>query len=149
MQGAREFLTVLSLEEFRVTRSALFRQRLDRATDDLLAALPRRARSWGLARKLVNIFLRDALYTAYLRDHFGLDAAEQFYELPLDSITARCLREEDRAGRLPRWHGVTHLTREVSDQYQAAAAAIASARSVARVHLDAYWWGDRRNKDTV
>ncbi len=86
VSAAREFFATLPLENFGVSNPAIFRQRLDRATGNLFGALPREAQSWGLARKLLNIFLRDALYTAYLRTRFGLDAAEELYELPLDSI---------------------------------------------------------------
>lgn len=145
IEKAREFLAVLPLEPFGSGESALFRSSLDEATKKLSGAFPVRGRSWGLARKLLNIFLRDALYTAYLRNHFHLDRSEAFYELPLDSITARCLRQEIPNGGLPRWKGVKHLTVDVSALYQDAASRAAVSYRVARVHLDAYWWaGDRR-----
>lgn len=140
VEAARRYLAVLPLRQFGVSREEVFRSRLDRATQRLTAALPGRGRSWGVARKLLNIFLRDALYTSYLRDRFRLGASEQFYELPLDSITAKRLRREVAAGQLPRWKGVKYLIPEVSQQYQTAAAAIAIARGIARAHLDAYWW---------
>jgi hypothetical protein len=34
----------------------------------------------------------------------------------------------------------------MSDQYQAAAQAVAAARGIARVHLDAYWWAGRSSR---
>jgi len=67
-------------------------------------------------------------------------------ELPLDSITAKRLRQDLGRGRLPRWHGVKRLAPEISDEYQAAAQKIAAARGIARIHLDAYWWGVRDRK---
>jgi hypothetical protein len=97
-----------------------------------------------VARKLLNIFLRDASYTTYLKDAYSLDLGEHNYELPLDSITAKRLRAEASEGALPRWRGVKHLTPEESDILQAAAATIAASRGIARIHLDAYWWGNRR-----
>lgn len=142
-KAAREYLCRLSLGRLGIPQERLFRERLDRATRNLVSALPRTARSWGLARKLLNIFLRDSLYTTYLARHFHLEKSEPFLEIPIDSITARRLRE--RAGRrvLPRWRGVKHLTSEDNAQYQAYAARVARKRRVTRVHLDTFWWGER------
>jgi hypothetical protein len=136
-------LAGLDLRQFGVSGQALFRRRLDRATERLSRALPPRGRSWGVARKLLNIFLRDALYTSYLREAFRLDRAEDLLELPLDSITARRLRFEVGRGQLPRWQGVKRISPAASAEFQAAAAAVASARGISRVHLDAFWWGSR------
>ena len=107
----------------------------------LQGSLPKSGRSWGLARKLLNIFLRDSLYTGYLNKAYGLRAAERFLEIPLDSITAERIRE--RMPELPRWPGVRHLGPELSAAYQAAALRLAAKQGVRRVHLDAYWWGQR------
>jgi hypothetical protein len=121
----------------------VFRARLDEATDELRRELPKQARSWGLARKLTNIFLRDALYTTYLCEEFGLNVAEKFFEIPLDSITSRHLRESAGVGVLPRWEGVKYLKVDASDRYQAYADEIARDWEIPRVHLDTYWWGGR------
>jgi hypothetical protein len=96
-----------------------------------------------LARKLTNIFLRDALYTTYLCEEYGLNVAEKFFEIPLDSITSRHLRKSAGRGVLPMWEGVKHLKPEASDEYQAYAEGLAQASRLARVHLDTYWWGER------
>jgi hypothetical protein len=122
------------------------RARLDRVTAELMDALPRAGRSWGVARKVLNIFLRDALYTVYLRDAYGLDQGEELFELPIDSITAQRLRGCVGRGQLPPWLGVKRLEPETSDLYQATAQGVAAGRGIARVHLDAYWWGVRDTK---
>ena len=88
------------------------------------------------------------VYTAYLRDRFHLDRAEALFELPLDSITARRLRKGYSRGELPRWLGVKHLGPADSDKFQDAASDAATERSVARVHLDAFWWS-YRNGDHI
>ena len=142
--AAREYFETLPLDQFGVVRSRLFKKRLDHATLELIRAIPKNGRSWGLARKLLNIFLRDAFYTTYLRDAYRLDLAEHNYELPLDSITAKRLRAETSEGAIPPWCGVKYLTPEASDVLQAAAAAIAASRGIARIHFDAYWWGSRQ-----
>lgn len=141
--AARHFFSALDLRRLGVSTGATFRSRLDEVTVQLRDALPRNARSWGLARKLLNIFLRDALYTTYLCERFGLARAEQFLEIPLDSITARRLRKHAGRGVLPRWKGVKHLTLEASDKYQCHAERVAQDSGLARVHLDTYWWGER------
>lgn len=141
--SAREFLAELPLGQFGVSDARLFRRRLDAATERLKRRLPARGRSWGIARKLLNIFLRDALYTRYLEEANTLRRAEAYLEVPLDSITAGRMRAAVPRGSLPRWSGVRHLTVEASDLFQAAALAEAKRYGVARVHLDALWWGVR------
>jgi hypothetical protein len=107
----------------------------------LVRALPKGARTWGLGRKLLNIFVRDSLYVGYLSSAYSLKRAEEFFEVPLDSITAARIHE--LAPELPRWRGVKHLDPRTSAAYQAVALLAARERGIARVHLDAYWWGAR------
>jgi hypothetical protein len=147
--GGRQFLAQVPLARFAVSRQDIFQRRLNEATDGLFRAFPRSARSWGLARKVLNIFLRDALYTTYLSERFNLSGAEQCFEIPLDSITAGRLSQEAGRGELPRWHGVKNLTPQVSADYQAFAAAYGASHRVARVHLDTYWWGNREGHPKV
>ena len=85
--------------------------------------------------------LLDSLYTRYLAKAHGLTASERVLEVPLDSITGKRIRKE--APDPPRWPGVRHLDPQTSAAYQAAALAIARRLGVARVHLDAFWWGAR------
>ncbi len=47
-------------------------------TEKLRLALPRDARHWGLARKCLNLFFRDALYNYYLREAYGLAKFEEY-----------------------------------------------------------------------
>ncbi len=141
--AAREHLAAVPLAHFAVVRDSVFRSRLDRATHQLQLALPRRSRNWGLSRKLLNIFLRDALYTRYLAEPYELWRIESYLEVPLDSITVGYLRAQAQRGRLPLWLGVKHLTAEASFRYQEFAAVLAAERHLARVHLDTFWWGQR------
>jgi hypothetical protein len=131
----------LKLAKFAVRDRHGFERALDRHTQRLMATLPKRGATWGLARKLLNIFLRDSLYTTYLNRAYGLSAAEGLLEIPLDSITAKRLRTE--IPELPRWRGVRHLDQQVSAAYQAAALLVAKRERTLKVHLDAYWWGVR------
>lgn len=140
--AARDFLGELPLGPFGTTSRAKFSTQLDRATDRLMKELPKKARSWGRARKGLNIFLRGCLYTSYLRDEYRLGQAEDFFEVPLDSITGVRLFEAS-GGALPSWTTVRDLDAETSEKYQSVAAATAAPQGIARVHLDAVWWGRR------
>jgi hypothetical protein len=137
--AARKFLRKLDLSQFAVSNPQLFTTRLDRATRRLQAALPSGAGTWGVARKSLNLFLRDAFYNTYLRDRFKLLRAETCFEVPLDGVVAKALRK--RFGKaLPHWRGVKYLTREVSVEYQAAAIREAQQMNLSPVHLDVYLW---------
>lgn len=140
VQRARDFLRSVDLAAFRVGTEAGFRARLDKATEALRSRLPRGARNWGTARKALNLFLRDAVYSFYVREYYGLARLEPWLEVPLDSlVAAEILRSRDD-GALPRWPGVKHLSPEISDAYQRVASRIGSAAGVYRVHLDLSWW---------
>ena len=94
VEAVRGSLINVSLRDFGTSDEATFRPALDDAMNTIIRALPKRARHWGLARKGLNIFLRDCLYTVYLREPFSLDRAEYLFEVPLDSITGKRLYAE-------------------------------------------------------
>lgn len=141
--SAREFLSGLPLGEFAECDHGSFEAWLNASTEQLASALPAGSRSWGLARKLLNIFLRDALYTSYLAEAYSLRKVEHLLEVPLDSISAGRIREYRGASEVPRWRGVKYNTPAVSAAYQKVASEMAVSIGIARVHLDTYWWGGR------
>lgn len=145
--ATRRFLIDLSLKQFGIASSSLFYARLDLATDELRQTLPAKARHWGLSRKALNIFLRNAFYNRYLNEQYDLQTAERLFEVPLDSITAKYLYERAAKKELPRWLGVMHLTPEHNRLYQQVAQRVATEEGIAPVHLDAYWWGGTREKE--
>src|SRR5687767_10690224 len=108
---AREFLGKLDLRRFggKGAGKEGFKAELDRGTEKLRRLLP--GNPWGLARKLLNIFLRDVLYTSYLSEPNGLAEAEALFEIPLDKYTVREMKNRRPHGtaKLPRWKGVRHL----------------------------------------
>lgn len=139
--AARAFLKGLDLASFSVTEPKLFLPRLDEATCALQKALPPEGRTWGGARKALNLFLRDALYCSDLAAHFRLDAVREWLEVPLDSYVAQGLRGyKPLASNLPRWKGVIHLCPEVSDLYQQVASAVTREELEARVDLDVIFY---------
>ena len=137
---ARAFLAGLNLNRFRVDSKREFAQVLDRATDSFLAALPPKAKHWGLARKLLNIFLRDAAYNRYLSQRFALWRVERWMEVPLDSHVGKQLRASPEGKHLPRWKTVIGLAFEESTELQRVATTVARRKGVTRVDLDVYYW---------
>lgn len=139
---ARTFLQQIPLNDFVVNDEGVFRAQLDGNT---LEMTRRTGVAWGAARKFLNIFLRDALYNRWICTAFGLGEIEKWLELPLDSHTARGLRQAMKehpeiAQQLPRWPGVVNLTPELSNQYQRLASDVAAGKQFARVHLDILYW---------
>lgn len=144
--AAREFFGCLPLKQFGVERASLFYTRLDIATEALRLSLPKTERYWGVSRKALNIFLRNAFYNTYLNERYRLSKAEWLYEVPIDSIVAKELHLRT-PGKLPKWQGVMHLRPEQNQLYQEEARRVANKDRMARVHLDVDWWGgDRKVK---
>ena len=142
--AARAHLRDLDLRPFGTSSPKEFARAPNEATARLQRALPPSARHWGVARKVLNIFLRDCLYTTYL-SHFALSKAEAFLELPLDSVTADQLKKAVGHGVLARWPGVKRVTPDLNRLFQSAALEIATKMGVHRVHLDALWWSVSRD----
>jgi hypothetical protein len=149
VHAARNFLRQLDLSRFSVDDGAAFAAELDRATNELRSALPRGAQHWGVARKVLNIFLRDCFYTSYLVSKLRLDRSEPHMEVPLDSITAKQLKSTIGRGALPPWCGVKHVTPEINARFQAAAVTEAAKQKTERLHLDAVWWSVGRDADAT
>ncbi len=118
---------------------------LDAHTAALLKAYPTAGKSWGAARKGLNLFLRDVCYNTALADELGLPRsgaawtkALQWLEVPLDKDVAKALGGHIKD--TSRWTGIKNLTPEVSKAYQKAAMIIARKNNTARVHLDLAYW---------
>lgn len=141
IKAARSFAANLNLRRFSSRTHHEFVSALDEATSELLAGMPLEVRSWGLARKGLNIFLKECLYSSYLRAASRIDRSEHFLELPLDSLTGKALRKTDLS--LPQWESVRGLNPRLSARFQAAALSEGKRRELARVHLDVFWWGHR------
>ena len=137
---ACRFCAALDLAPFSERRGGRFLSRLDASTERLRQALPPGGRSWGAARNVIDMFLREAFYNRYICDQFRLERAEEWLELPLDSSLARRLRSAFPECRLPPWRSLTSLTPAVNSNYQGVAAEIADSRGIARVHLESFLW---------
>lgn len=138
VKAARDFLMHLDLRQFAGDSEDAFQYVLDRRTIECRDKLPRK--SWGAARKFLNIFLRGALYNRFLCEHYHLGVTEPFLEVPLDSFVAIGLRKEEGGTSLPPWKTIIRLEPEVSAKYQAFARQVAQRKGCSRVHLDLWYW---------
>lgn len=154
---ARQFLREVDIKRFGKDSHADFRKVLNAQTLVLARGFPADGRgNWGAARKSLNIFLRDVVYSRHLCDHYKLAHIEPWLEVPLDSNVHEGLAGDwGQAGKsVPPWPGVKALTPKDSAKLQRIASDIADSLGVARVHLDVRYWrkdaidalegGDRR-----
>lgn len=130
-------LSGLPLGEIRTLPPEGYADLLDKWTD---VVVKESGAPWGAARKGLNIFLRDALYNFYLREHSEILKHQEQMEIPLDGIIMKKLR--DSCGDLERT-AVKSLRPKLSARYQKVASDVAKLRNIARVHLDLDWWADQ------
>lgn len=142
MAAALRALARVPLATFAVSSRPRFLAALDRQTLVVKGRLPPGAQHWGIARKVLNIFVRSSVYNRQLSRAYSLAHLEPWLELPLDSQVAQGLATCSGSS-LPRWHSVKGLRPDVSAEYQAAAAALARKRGVFPIHLEACWWRER------
>jgi hypothetical protein len=145
---AQKFLAALPLDQIPRSTKDSFVAWLDRQTAALDRAFPPKAKRWGAARKVINLFLRDALYNGYLNREFQLSAVESWLEVPLDGVMARGLKRIATRGKLPPWRGLKRVTRHESKRFQQFAEEEAYRKGMARVHLDIYLWLDQKRAST-
>lgn len=117
----KDYLRGVDIKSIKARTESGFEKNLDVVTDGLLKALPDDSKHWGMARKCVNIFLRNCLYNRYLCSHYKLESLEEWLEIPLDSHVGKGLIAHFGKDSLPKWGRVVALTRKQSDQYQQAA----------------------------
>lgn len=141
----KRFLASVDLNRFRVNSQARFDRTLSSVTQAFVRALPPKARHWGMARKVLNIFLRDAAWNRHTCRRFGLRRVERWMEVPLDSHVGSQLRESRYGEHLPKWKTVKRLTPEQSAAFQTVAATVARSKGILRVDLDVYYWGNPRH----
>jgi len=139
VKAARRALKAIRLDAFVVSSRARFVQVLERETRQLRSMLPSGARHWGIARKILNIFLRACVYSRPIAEAYRLGRIEPWLELPLDGQVARGVRICSTT-QLPRWRTIKGLEPGDSEQYQRAAGRLAEEFRVCPIHFEACWW---------
>lgn len=69
-RAARGFFAHLQFGRITTNDERQFNAALDVATADLVASLPKEAHHWGIARKCVNVFLRNAFHNRFVFEPF-------------------------------------------------------------------------------
>jgi hypothetical protein len=148
------FYQSISLDDYieKLSSPDRFAKFLDDHTQKLLKVFPADGKSWGAARKGLNLFFREAVYNKFISDHYKLPTDLTDFnklirqlEVPLDFDVATGIYK-DKNGTIPQWISIKKLTKEVSDIYQKEALAIADSKKIARVHLDLIYWRQRETK---
>jgi hypothetical protein len=139
----RKGVAAIDLAAFNMCHLNEFSDLLEAGTRRVMRHMPSGERHWGTARKVVNLFLRNATYNFLLRGEFNLARLESQLEIPLDSYSTKALRKRTLDRRLPPWLGMKRLTREDSKQYQDRAGELARLENTARVHLDIFYFLER------
>lgn len=125
-QGAKGLIEIcrdffekdIDLNEFRSElESPNFKEYLDRNTKELLNRFPENGKSWGAARKGLNLFFREVVYNFYLSNFLEIPADREgnkriltFLEVPLDKDVATGLI--DKYPKLPKWKSIRTLSEE-------------------------------------
>jgi hypothetical protein len=114
---------------------------LDQLTSDLLDRFPPSGKSWGAARKGLNLFFRDVVYNQYLSEHFNISKEIvdlNKLEVPLDKDVGTGLNLEYKD--LSNWKTIKDLNAQQSKCFQDKALILAEKEGIARVHLDLKFW---------
>lgn len=123
-----------------------FQEYLNDETETILKAFPENGKSWGAARKGLNLFLREVVYNHYMAQWYSIPnninentIFLQHLEVPLDKDVATGLIE---ACELPKtsWKSIKELSIEQSTFLQEKALELAQNKQTARIHLDLMFW---------
>lgn len=149
LETARQYLQhSISLNDFfkKLSDQNKFNKFLDDHTTRMLKEFPKEAKSWGAARKALNLFFRDVVYNKSITDNYGFsndfnkfNEAIKFLEVPLDFDVATGIYNASNE-TIPKWTSIKKLSKPTSDIYQDAALQIAQKKQIARVHLDLIYW---------
>lgn len=120
-----------------------FKKQLDDHTEKLKEQLP--TKSWGIARKVLNIFLFQTTHDVLLNKIRPLNNVIAYLELPLDNANAKKLQKLARKESIRLdWSNIYSLEPEDSNRFQKYAKQIASCvYKCERCYLDLYWWRSR------
>ena len=138
---ARKFLSNLSLKKFsEISEAEQFNLLLNNFTKDLKEKLPNK--SWGVARKALNIFLLECCLNKYISTNYDLDKIVEFLEVPLDNPNAERLKKEaKKQGIKLRWVNIKKLEGEDNAKIQEFASRLAKNEyNCPRAYLDLLFW---------
>ncbi|MBI2575207.1 hypothetical protein HYV82_04970 [Candidatus Woesearchaeota archaeon] len=138
---ARKYLKSIKLEEFSTSGDeSQFKVLLDNHTGLLKEKFP--SKSWGMSRKVLNIFLFQASHDILLNRHYALDGIIPYLELPLDNPNAQRLVKFAKSKNVElEWKNIRSLKPETNEQFQEVAKRCAHDEiQWDRCYLEVCWW---------
>lgn len=143
VKRSRDFLAQVELGSVTETYGLWLERQTLAMQDAVLAG--GRPMLWGFARKVLNIFMRDALYNHFLRSAYALDRFERQMQLPMDRHCAEGLRK--RSGIVcPEWRTIRDLQEAEHSEWQRVAIHHAEQQGTYPVHLDVILWRPEPSK---
>lgn len=149
---AIKYLESIKLHDFsNINDENKFKNLLDEHTALLREQLP--SKSWGIARKVLNIFLFQATQDINLNKKYALDKIIAFLEVPLDNPNAKTLMKiaknnDKELYKGLKWESISKLECKMSMKFQDYATRYAKQKyGKERCYLDVYWWASEENLD--
>jgi len=136
----RNYLGSINLQSFSdIKDQTQFNILLDKHTEALKKQIP--SKSWGISRKVLNIFLFQASHDIILNRKYALDCIISYLELPLDNPNAKRLVKYARLKNIRlNWNNIYSLKHETSKLFQDFAKEYAHDKyDCERCYLDIYW----------
>jgi hypothetical protein len=131
LRAAQDFLAELDINDLRAEKFEDFLE------NETVLFEKKCAAQFGVARKCLNIFLRNASHNFWMRNKFNFVEIESKLEIPLDSRTMSGIRLNRP---FLRKSSVKDIPRDLHDKYQSAANEIAQEKGTSRIHLDLDYW---------
>jgi hypothetical protein len=140
--ASREYCSRFDFSRLKNVSKEEYKKQLDAATLEIKESLPLEARTWGAARKVLNVFFLQACLDYFISKKYNLENTIPHLEVPLDSFVAKELLREARKRKvkLPKWNGIKHLTPEDSREFERLATQIAAEKGISRAFLDLIYW---------
>jgi hypothetical protein len=138
VETTHKFFSEIDLFEIEVAfTDGKYQEFLDNKTNLLAQRLP--SKSWGHARKFLNIFLlkiEDSFLLAKeIKSHNKIKLQ---LEVPLDGKVGKELVKLNP--NLPKWVNIQSVTSEINQKYQSYAKELADSKGISRIALDDIFW---------
>jgi len=130
----------------KINNEEKFIEWLNKQTEKLVCKLP--GKSWGTARKTINVFLFHACHNVWLARNYQLRKIIPYLELTLDNYNAKKLKKyAEKEGIELKWKSIKCLTAEENEKFQKYARKYAKERyNLERCYLDVIFWPEGREK---
>jgi hypothetical protein len=148
IKTARNYFYEIKIDDFIATidNGNDYKKFLNTHTEKLVSKFPKEARSWGAARKGLNLFFREIVYNKFFSDYYKLpieftkfNDKIKYLEVPLDKDVATGIYNDTELN-IPKWKSIKKLDLDLSEKYQNAAQEISKKINIAKVNLDLKYW---------